>query len=90
MPSRRVSRFGPGTFSTESQVAEAELGMHDAVNAAREQIDGENAVTVHDELRQLRASLKGRNRWIRILSVLVALLAFFLAIDVIILAIVLS
>jgi hypothetical protein len=64
--------------------------MYDAVNAAREQIDGENTVTVHDELRQLRASLKGRNRWIRILSVLVALLAFFLAVDLIILAIVLS
>ena len=64
--------------------------MHDAVNAAWEKIDGENTVTVHDELRELRASLKGRNRWICILSVLVALLAFFLAVDLIILAIVLS
>ena len=77
-------------IEAESQVAEAELGMHDAMNAAREQIDGEYTVTLHDEVRELRASLKGRDRWIRLLSVLVALLAFFLAVDLVILAIVLS
>jgi len=64
--------------------------MHDAMNEAWEQIDGDYTVAVHNELRDLRASVKARNRWIRLLSVLVALLAFFLAVDLVILAIVLS
>jgi hypothetical protein len=47
-------------------------------------------VTDADELGELRAALAGRDRWIRILSVLVALLASFLAVDIVVLVVVLS